>query len=159
MNIKRLFPVVLFAVILSFTMCSKDDDSSTGSSYIGEWHTNPFEFPGAGNVVMNFTFAENNFQTIINPVGATIPLMGVKGDIVPGTNNNMDISLTDLGNNEGSTDLTWYNRINDAQMFEGIYQQAIAQFMPKDFTANYAISGNEMQLIIPVANDTIFLYK
>jgi hypothetical protein len=124
-------------------MCSKDDEVTPNNPeaqpYEGSWETAEFQNLVGGSVVMqkmDFDFTDTTFITqvftIVSDV-ATIPLMGVKGDIVPGTNNNMDISLTDLGNNEGSTDLTWYNRINDAQMFEGIYQQAIAQFYAQRF--------------------------
>ena len=163
MKMQKFIPLILLAVTVMFSMCSKDEDPEPlPETYVGEWETDPFEMAGTpAPVFMAFDFEETSFVTEVKLDGLGVGVLGVKGDITPKEDNVIGISLTHLGTPDANSDegYDYKSRADNEAEFNAIYDTYVAAFMPKDFDAEYEISGNQMDLIIPVANDTIVLFK
>lgn len=163
MKIRKLIPLSLVAFALLFTMCTKDE-SEDGPDYVGEWETDtfPFEVDGATvNAKMDFTIEEFSFEDEVKIVTGSlgIPVLGVKGTIEPKGANILKFAITDLGEAQPTGGYDYKNIETDAEMFQGIYQAMVASFLPQAFDAEYTIEGDRMDLVIPVASDTIVLYR
>lgn len=161
MKNRNVFFVFIVGIALTLTMCSKDED--TAPPYVGNWETDVFEMVGQ-TAKMEVDFAETNMLAEVALMVAPntfINVLGVKGTVEDKPNQVMGVSLTDLGQWDALTnDYDWKNRNNDAAEFEGIYQQmGLAAMIPKDFDADYVISGDNMDLIIDEVNDTINLMR
>jgi hypothetical protein len=164
----RIIPLVLVAMAITFSMCSKDDEVTPNNPeaqpYEGSWETAEFQNLVGGSVVMqkmDFDFTDTTFITQVFTIVSDVeaPSLGVKGDVTPKTENNIHISITDLGLPNQSGNYDWKNRVNDAVEYQQIYQGFVAAFMPEDFDAMHEIEGDLFDLVIPVAQDTIHLYK
>ena len=98
--------------------------------------------------------------SIMIAVNTYLNLLGVKGNVAEKPNQILGINLTDLGEYDPqSNDYDWKNRTNDAVEFEALYQGYLATSLPKDFDAEYVVTGNRMDLIVAAVNDTIVLFK
>jgi hypothetical protein len=155
----NLLLISLLGLLLTMTMCKKDDDDPP---YVGSWETDVFTMQEA-QVKMDFDFTASNFTGAIRVFitnGVYIDYLGIKGDVTETDNQNLDISLTDLGLYDGDIeDYDYKNRVNDATEFDALYTQYLATSLPKDFLATYEITGDQMDLVIADIQETITLYR
>ena len=153
-----LVPVIM-ALVLS--QCKKDEEDPP---YVGTWESAVFQDPTSQAMSkMTFDFTRDHFLTEISVMVAAntfIEVLGVQGDIEEKANQNLDVSLTDIGQwDAGQNDYDWKNRTDDAAEFEALYQGFLSTSMLKDFTAVYEIDGNQLDLIVAAVNDTIHLFR
>lgn len=152
--------IALFGLLITMTMCKKDEESNP--PYVGSWETEAFKMQGT-DVKMDFDFAATNFVAEISVMyapDAFAGFLGVKGDVSEMENQTLDVSLTDIG--QWDQDLNAYdyqNRTDDEIAFNTLYEMFLASMLPKDFEAIYVVEGNTLDLIIPVAQDTINLFR
>lgn len=153
--------IALLGLLLTMTMCKKDEEDNN-PPYVGSWETETFKMQGT-DVKMDFDFAATNFVAEISVMLAPntfAGLLGVKGDVSEMEDQTLDVSLTDIG--QWDQDLNAYdyqNRTDDALEFNALYEMFLASMLPKDFEAIYVIGEGTLDLIIPVAQDTINFFR
>lgn len=158
MKTRKLITLSLMAFALIFTSCD-NEEGEDGPAYTGNWETAEFSF-GPQTAMMDFTIEEFGFEDDVKIVeqGIGVKVLGVKGTIEPKGGNTLHFELTDLSS--AADGFEWHNVDSELDpTFEVIYTSQISAFMPQKFDAEYEISGDRMDLIIPAANDTIVLYK
>ncbi|MFO7656482.1 MAG: hypothetical protein R6W78_05390 [Bacteroidales bacterium] len=161
----NFFRFFLFAFSLALIMaCEKEEKNP---AYVGLWESNSFSLQtaaGAATAKMLFDFDKTGFTNEIflyaAQVNMYVEMLGVKGSIEEKENQELTVSLTDIGTwDSNQNDYNWKNRTNNGVEFETLYQGYLSTSMLKDFDAVYKVEGDKLDLIIPAVNDTIHLYK
>jgi hypothetical protein len=161
----------ILTATVTFTAC-ENDDSESNKAFVGDWQSNIYTSIDvtSGDTVsekMVFNFSNNAFEDIIyqGDAGATTDselqeVSGIKGT-VDATDTTMIVEITEISLQGGP----FTNKESDPDAFATKFDQSIGLLLFEEFEAEYSISGNNMQLILPIkmmgqtVTDTLHLSK